>query len=131
MSMMHPVGQVKEHRFKVDEGDAPNFRDEAGGILHPVLSTYALAREAEWAGRLFALDLKTTEQEGIGTSISIQHLAPAPIGSEVTILCTCTSFDGRSIQCSFIASALGRTIATGETGQALVLKEKLQQIYNR
>ena len=41
------------------------------GLVHTVLSTFALGRELEWAARLFVLEMKSVDEEGIGTELFI------------------------------------------------------------
>lgn len=120
--------EIVVHKFFVKVEDCPDFGE---GTLHPVLSTYALAREAEWAGRLILLRMKKDDQEGIGTAITIEHLRAARVGQQVTINAELISFDGRKMIVSFVATTDGKTIATGNTGQALVSKAELNKIYNR
>lgn len=122
------TSKIVTHQFIVKPSDCPDFGD---GTLHPVLSTYALAREAEWAGRLILLDLKSDDQEGIGTSVTVEHHRAAKVGTIVTIQAELVAFDGRKMTVNYHATADGKLVATGTTGQALVLKSDLERIYNR
>ncbi len=51
--------------------------DFFAGLVHPVYATFCIARDAEWSGRLFVIDLCDDDEEGIGTSIKVDHQAPA------------------------------------------------------
>jgi hypothetical protein len=53
------------------------------GNVHPVYATFALGRDAEWACRLFVLEMKEAYEEGIGTFLTIHHKSPALVGSNV------------------------------------------------
>ena len=83
------------------------------------------------AGRLFVLDMKEEGEEGIGTSISINHRSPAFVGEEVIFT---ASFDeirenGEIIN-SFEAKVGNRVVATGIQGQRILPKEKIDKIFN-
>ena len=41
------------------------------GLVHTVLSTFALGRELKWVARLFVLEMKSVDEEGIGTELFI------------------------------------------------------------
>ncbi len=97
------------------------------GEVHPVYATFAIARDAEWCSRLFVLDMKDENEEGIGTFVEIKHHAPAFIGEEVLFEATVDELSHNAINCSIKASAGNRVVATGRTGQKVLLKTKLEQ----
>ena len=99
------------------------------GAVHPVYSTFALARDAEWCCRLFVLDMKEEDEEGIGTMVSVEHLAPAKQGSTVDFTATVLSLQGHEIICSYEARIGDRVIATGRQGQKILTKEKLERLF--
>lgn len=99
------------------------------GMVHPVYATFALARDAEWSCRLFVLEMKEADEEGIGTLVSVQHLAPAKVGSSVDFTATITKLQGHEIICSFEARLGRQLIATGEAGQKILKKEKLERLF--
>lgn len=96
--------------------------------VHPVYSTFALAKDAEWACRLFVLDMKEDHEEGIGTHLSIDHLAPALVGSEVEITATLVQVTGNNVHCTFEAKHGQRLLAIGAQTQKILLKSKLSDI---
>lgn len=100
-----------------------------GGKVHPVYSTFALARDAEWACRLFVLEMKEADEEGIGTRITVNHHAPALVGSKVKFVATLKSVIGNKVTCSYEAFAAGRLVADGEQEQAILKKEKVQKLF--
>ncbi|ASZ14398.1 hypothetical protein KTO58_01860 [Chitinophaga pendula] len=101
------------------------------GTVHPVYATFALARDAEWCSRLFALQMKDEEEEGIGTQLSITHHAPAPIGSTVHFTATIHRLQHHEIICDFTAHHGDRLIASGQTGQKILPKKKLEQLFSQ
>lgn len=125
-----------QHCFKA--GDQQHFtrivREEdcaafETGTVHPVYSTFALARDAEWCCRLFVLEMKDEDEEGIGTMISVQHHAPAKAGSSVHFTATITRLQGNEIICSYEARTNELLIATGEQGQKILKKDRLQRLF--
>lgn len=96
--------------------------------VHPVYSTFALARDVEWACRLFVLDMKEEHEEGIGTHLSIDHLAPALVGSEIEITATLVHVTGNNVHCTFEAKHNQRVLARGTQTQKILLKSKLSDI---
>ena len=98
--------------------------------MHPVYATFALGRDAEWVCRLFVLEMKEEDEEGIGTFLKIEHLSPAILNSEVIVEATLKAVEGNSVLCSFEARVGDRIIAKGETGQKVLKKEKLEMLFN-
>jgi len=126
--MQHPFQPGDQQHFTrvVREEDCATFDN---GMVHQVYSTFALARDAEWCCRLFVLEMKDADEEGIGTMISVQHHAPAKVGSSVHFIATVTKLQGHEIICSFEARIGQQLIATGETGQKILKKEKLKRLF--
>jgi fluoroacetyl-CoA thioesterase len=79
------TGNAKTFRHTVTEADIARFES---GEVHQVYATFALARDAEWSGRLFVLEMKDHDEEGIGTGINTKHLSPALTGQEVMFTAT-------------------------------------------
>lgn len=101
------------------------------GLVHPVYSTFALGKDAEWACRLFVLEMKDPGEEGIGSYLSIEHLYPAPLGSKVRIVATLKEVVDNRIVCSFEASANGRIIAKGDQEQRILDKARFDKLINQ
>ncbi|SMG38844.1 Predicted thioesterase [Marivirga sericea] len=121
-------GDKKIHSFLVKAQDVAHFEQEA---VHDVCATFTLAREIEWATRLFVLDMLEKGEEGIGSHLNIEHLSPALVGSEVNIEAEYLGVKEREILCSFIVKVNERIVAKGTTGQKILQKEKLNKIFNR
>jgi predicted thioesterase len=119
-------GDTKQYAHTVSEADAPAFQ---GGQVHPVYATFALARDAEWTGRLFVLEMKEEGEEGIGTAVSIIHHAPALPGETVIFTATLQAVEGNEIITPFEARVGARLIASGETRQKILKKAKLDRLF--
>ena len=125
MKQVFRHGDTKEFYKKVGKKDAASFN---GVQVHPYYSTYALARDAEWTSRLFVLDMKEYDEEGIGTYVNIQHKSPAPIGSEVRFIATIKSVHINEVHCTITAKVGNRLIATIETGQKILTADELESL---
>ena len=127
--MINPFrpGDIKIYKYTVVSQDTAVFDS---GEVHPVYATFALGRDAEWACRLFVLEMKEPDEEGIGTFLRVNHHAPALVGSEVIFEAKLKSVEKNEIICSFEARVKDRLIASGETGQKILKKSRLEQLFN-
>lgn len=124
MKQLFKPGDQKVYKHMVKEEDAAAFH---GATVHPVYSTFALARDMEWSSRLFVLDILDDDEQGIGTALSIQHHSPAFPGDSVVITATLRTWQGHEIICDIEARCGNRLIASGVTGQKILKKEKLDR----
>ncbi|GIL23130.1 MAG: hypothetical protein BroJett042_16430 [Bacteroidota bacterium] len=127
MKTIFKPGDKKQYRLRVTEADCAAFH---GQLVHPVYATFALARDFEWSSRLFFLEMKDADEEGVGTMLSIEHKSVARLGEEVLITATVESLTGTELICTIEATCQGRLIATGKTGQKMLKREKLNRIMN-
>ena len=124
MKPIFKAGDTKTYLHRVEEKDVAAFH---GSTVHPVYSTFALARDMEWSSRLFVIELLDAEEQGIGTELSIKHHSPAFLGEEVSITATMERWEGHEIICLIEARVGERLIASGKTGQKVLKKEKLER----
>lgn len=101
------------------------------GLVHPLYATFALARDAEWCCRLFVLDLKEDQEEGIGTFLEIEHISPARQGETVEFTARADRLEDRELQCTFEARVQGRLVARGRQRQRILPLEKIRTLYRR
>src|SRR3982751_5298938 len=128
MKNIFKSGDQKSFTRVVLENDCAIFNDE---LLHRVCSTFALARDFEWASRLFFLEMKDDDEEGVGTMLSIDHKSPAFVGEEVFFIATVEKIEKNELICSIEAKVGDRSIAVGKTGQKMLKKEKLKELFNK
>jgi|TARA_B110000908_G_C10117365_1_gene386002 predicted thioesterase len=125
MKQLFRYGDTKEFYKKVGKKDAAIFN---GVVVHPYYSTYALARDAEWTSRLFVLDMKEAEEEGIGLFVNVKHVSPAKIGDEVRFIATIKSVVNDEVYCNISAKVGMRLVATIETGQKILDEDELEAV---
>lgn len=121
------VGSTKSFTKLVLNEDCASFES---GNVHPVYATFALGRDAEWACRLFVLEMKEVHEEGIGTFLTINHKSPALVGSTVLFTATVKSIIKNEIICTYKAQVGDRIIAEGEQGQKIIAKQKLDALFD-
>jgi len=119
---------IKQYSYVVKPDDVARFH---GNVVHPVCSTFALAREVEWATRLFVLDLRDPDEEGVGTHVSIDHKSPAFVGEEIIFTARIESLAGNLLTCSYEARVGERLIATGRTGQRVLKRGKIEKLFGQ
>ena len=94
------------------------------GKVHPVYATYTMAKHFEEAGRKLLLGHLEPGEAGIGTAVSVEHLAPAWVGDRVRVTARCTSVRDGRLSCALTAvDAAGRLLGRGTTGQAVLPEE--------
>ncbi len=128
MKQPFKIGDTKHITFHVKEEDVASFHSEA---VHPVCATFSLAREIEWATRQYVLEMREEDEEGIGTSLTIDHVSPAFVGDVVRIDSKVEMINGNELICSYNALVNDRIVATGTTGQKILKREKLKSIFSK
>ena len=125
MKQLFKYGDTKEFYKVVSKKDTAKFN---GVEVHPYYSTFALARDAEWSSRLFVLDMKEIDEEGIGTFVNIKHVSPALVGDEVRFIATIKSVVHNEVVCTITAKVNGRLIAKIETGQKILNSDEIEAL---
>ena len=127
MKLIFKKGDTKTYTKKVKQEEIASFES---GTVHEVYSTFSIAKDAEWSGRSFVLDMKEEDEEGIGTSISVNHKSPAFVGEEIMYIATFEEItDKKEIITSYKAYAGKRLIAEGIQGQRILPKAKIDDIF--
>ncbi len=120
------TGDQKFYTRIVEAADQAIFHGER---VHPVYATFALARDFEWASRVFFLEMKEDHEEGVGTLLIINHHSPAFVGEEVRFTATVEKIEGTELLCTITAHVGNRLIASGKTGQKMLTKTRLAQLF--
>ena len=126
MKQLFEIGSRKNYIRTVESIDTAAFES---GVVHSAYATFALARDAEWAGRLFVLDMKEADEEGIGTFVTVTHQSPALVGEQVVFEIVIDDLHKNVINCSYTARVGERLIAQGRTGQKILKRDKLNSIF--
>ncbi len=102
-----------------------------GIIVHRVYSTWSLAHHMELAARKVLAPHLDADEEGIGTHLSIDHLAPTPVGKVVRVEALCTAVDGKRVICDVRAYDGERLIGRGVQHQRVLPKRVLDSLIER
>jgi predicted thioesterase len=126
MKMIFKTGDLKQYKRIVQADDVAAFQ---GKVVHPVCSTFSLARDIEWTTRQFVLDMRDDDEEGIGTYLSIDHKGPAFPGEEITVTAYVEEIKGHELICSYVAKVGDRLVAAGRTGQKILKRTKINTLF--
>ncbi len=88
------VGMEAERRFKVTEDMAASF---IGSGDVSVLSTPSMIALMETTARDLVQPHLPPEETTVGTAVNVRHLAPAPVGGEVTVKAKLIEVDRRRL----------------------------------
>lgn len=121
-------GLVREVEITVTEAMCPSFD---GVVVHRCYSTWSVVHHMEIAARRVLVDFLEEHEEGIGSHVSVDHLAPCKVGKTVRVvaelvevvqdhhtkvICDVSAFDGQ------------RLLAKGKQIQIVMDKKKLKRI---
>lgn len=121
------IGDRRSFLHKVAQDDIATFES---GNVHPVCSTFTLAKYIEWTSRIFIIDVKNEDEEGIGTMIQIDHISPAFENQEIYFEATVSSIENNELICEVIVTTKDRLVARAKTGQKLLKKAKIREIFS-
>ena len=126
MKNLFKIGDKKYFTKTVAANETATFES---GQVHPVYATFAVGKDAEWSSRLFVLEMKEEDEEGIGTFLTVYHQSPALVGQEVVFEAEISKLEKNNVICKYTAKVGERIIATGETGQKILKKEKVDKLF--
>jgi predicted thioesterase len=91
------------------------------GKVHPVYATYNMAKHFEEAARKLLLRHLDDGEDGLGRSVSVEHISPSWVGDRLTIEARCTEVRGNRVMCDCRAvDTDGREVGTGSTVQVVL-----------
>jgi fluoroacetyl-CoA thioesterase len=129
-----PPGYTSHHRLVVEERMTVDFEqdDPALGKLHPVYSTYWLAKHAELVARKIILPFLEAGEAGIGYHLELTHMASALPGMEVKLRARHLRTEGNRVHAEVTAwNELGDVIGEGTTTQVILEAARLEAGFAR
>lgn len=124
-------GIVREVSFAVTLDMCPAFDGE---VVHRVYSTWSAAHHFEIAARKVLVEFLEPHEEGIGSHLSIDHLAPCPLGRTVRVraeLIEVTRDHHPRVVCAVEAFDGERLLARGRQVQVVMNKAHLAKYIER
>ncbi len=125
------VGLVRELTVVVTPDMCPAFD---GVVVHRVYSTWSVAHHFEIAARKVLVDFLEPQEEGIGSRLTVDHLALCPVERTVRIraeLVEVTNDHHPRVVCNVSAYDGERLLAKGTQVQVVMNKEQLQRYIER
>lgn len=127
------IGNRAELTITVTDDMCPSWD---GVVVHPVYSTWSMGHHFELAARKVLKDHLDDEEEGIGSHLSIDHVAPAPLGQEVRLVAEVTDIDDTTVVCELVAYLVRpggdeRIIGRGRQVQRILPKARLASLIKR
>jgi predicted thioesterase len=94
------VGATADVTVTVTEDMCPAFD---GIVVHRVYATWSMAHHMEIAARMLLVPHLEPHEEGIGAHLSIDHVAPAPLGHRVRVVAEATEVEATTLVCAVSA----------------------------
>lgn len=124
-------GLFREVFVEVTEAMCPAFD---GVIVHRCYSTWSAAHHFELAARKVLVDFLEDDEEGVGSHVSVDHLAPCGLGRTVRVRAELTEvIQERHVRvvCSLTAHDGNRLLARGRQVQVVMNKQYLERYIER
>ncbi len=122
------VGTTAEVTAEVTEDMCPAFD---GVIVHRVYSTWSMAHHMELAARKVLAPHLDDDEEGIGSSLSIEHVAPTPVGHSVRVVAVATEVGDTAVVCDLTAYDGDRLVGRGRQVQRVLPRRTLEALIER
>lgn len=126
------IGNSAEVIITVTEDMCPAFDDV---VVHRVYSTWSMAHHMELAARKVLAPHLEDHEEGIGAHLSIDHLAPTPVGDQVRVVAEAIELSPTTLVCKVNAYHVRkdgeRPIGKGRQVQRILPKKKLESLIKR
>ena len=126
------IGDTAEVRIAVTEDKSPAFD---GVVVHRVYSTWSMAHHMELAARMVLAPNLEDHEEGIGSHLSIDHLAPTPVGETVRVVAEAVEIGPTTLVCDVNAYHVrpggDRLVGRGRQVQRILPRTKLSSLFKR
>lgn len=122
------VGTSAEVTAEVTQDMCPAF---GGVVVHRVYSTWSMAHHMELAARMVLAPHLEAHEEGIGSHLSIDHVAPTPVGHTVRVVAEATQVTDDTVVCEVTAYDGGRVVGRGRQVQRVLPRKKLEALIER
>ena len=125
MSYLAKIGVEKERHLKVATNQTTSFLWEGENVL----STPSMISEMEETCRLLVKEQCIVDSmwDSVGTLVNIKHLAPTPVGAEITLKAKVLSFEGRRVLFEVVASDPIERIGEGTHERSLIEVPKFRK----
>ncbi|MCI0362350.1 MAG: hypothetical protein L0219_00615 [Phycisphaerales bacterium] len=122
------LGNSAQVEITVTQDMCPAFD---GVVVHRVYSTWSMAHHMELAARKVLAPHLEEHEEGIGSHLTIDHVAPAPLGHQVRVVATAVELASTTLVCDVVAYDGTRVVGRGRQVQRILPKSKLKSLIER
>jgi predicted thioesterase len=122
------VGTTAEVQAEVTPDMCPAFD---GVVVHRLYSTWSMAHHMELAARKVLAPHLEPHEEGIGAHLSIDHVAPTPVGHFVRVVARAIEVDPTTVVCEVAAWDGRRLVGRGRQVQRVLPRETLETLIER
>lgn len=126
------IGNTAEVVIRVTQDMCPAFD---GVVVHRVYSTWSMAHHMELAARKVLAPHLEDHEEGIGSHLSIDHLAPTPLGHNVRVVATAVELGPTTLVCDVqayhVRASGDKLVGQGKQTQRILPQTKLKQLIER
>jgi predicted thioesterase len=126
------LGITADVTITVSEDMCPAFD---GIVVHHVYSTWSMAHHMELAARKVLAPHLDEHEEGIGSHLSIDHIAPTPVGETVRVAAEAVELGRSTLVCRITAYHVRpdgeRVVGRGTQTQRILPKRKLEALIAR
>jgi predicted thioesterase len=123
------IGTAHELQFVVEQKHLIDFGTDG---MPAVLSTPQLIGQLERTARKALEPFLEPDERSVGTEIELRHLAPTPLGAQITCIARVFQVDGSKVHFQIEARERGELIARGLHKRAIIRTDKFAaQLQNR
>ena len=125
---MNP-GLRRGNRIELKVTVKPWMRPRLGGMVgHKLYATWAMVYHMEVAARRLLQPYLEDDEEAVGAGVVLEHLAPAPIGAEVRLVCIISRVKKNKIYCHLDAYWKTRKIGRGSHLQVVMSRRQFENL---
>lgn len=119
-------GATAELEVTVEDSMVARF--DTLGLVHPVYATWAMVRHMEEASRRLILPYLEPDEDAVGWSVEVVHLAPTPLGMRVVVRAILDRLEERRVYTRVEAFNERTKVGEGRHVQALVRRGWLASV---
>ena len=98
--------------------------------VHPLYATFAIVEHAEYVSRCLIRSYLMPEEDAVGSSVEVRHIAPAGVGALITHEARFREEKKGRIVCEVEVREGERVIAGCVTTQQVLPREKVEAMYH-
>ncbi|MFC4557903.1 thioesterase family protein [Virgibacillus kekensis] len=118
------IGSTASINVEVTRDMFAQFDEE---VVHPTYSTVSMVYHMELVSRKLLLPYLETDEEGMGASVTVKHIAPSGLGSTIDVTATVLKVDERAVVTEVLLKNEHGIIGKGEVKQAVIPKKVINE----